>query len=188
MTDAYCGHESGIACIVCKESNSCFYDGEAIVENVSPLGFILGDEGSGAVLGKLLVGDLFKNQLSARLKSEFLNRFNLTVADVIDRVYRQPFPNRFLASLSPFLLEHIDDPKIFNLIKNSFHAFFTRNVMQYDYRHQPIYFVGSIAFYYQEMLRSAAQELGLEIVRVEKSPLQGLIDYYSSKIGSKSLV
>ena len=107
---ALCGHQAGIACILGTGSNSCSYDGENIVANVSPLGFILGDEGSGAVLGKLLVGSLLKNQLAPGLKEEFLERYALTPADIIERVYRRPLPNRFLASLSPFLAEHLDPP------------------------------------------------------------------------------
>lgn len=78
-----CGHEKGIVCILGTGSNSCFYDGEEIVSNVSPLGFILGDEGSGAVLGKLLVGDILKNQLPAQLKEEFLKQFDLTAPEII---------------------------------------------------------------------------------------------------------
>lgn len=96
-----CGREAGITCILGTGSNSCFYDGKEIVNHISPLGFILGDEGSGAVLGKLLVGDILKNQLSPAIKEAFLKQFDLTVPEIIDRVYRQPFPNRFLASLSP---------------------------------------------------------------------------------------
>ncbi|WP_373830478.1 BadF/BadG/BcrA/BcrD ATPase family protein, partial [Bacteroides heparinolyticus] len=92
-----CGHTPGIACIMGTGSNSCYYNGQDIVANVSPLGFILGDEGSGACLGKLLVGDLLKNQMTPGLKEKFLKQFDLTPADIIDRVYRQPFPNRFLA-------------------------------------------------------------------------------------------
>lgn len=90
-----CGHEAGIACILGTGSNSCFYNGEEIISNISPLGFILGDEGSGAVLGKLLVGDVLKNQLPSTIKEAFLKQFDLTVPEIIDRVYRQPFPNRF---------------------------------------------------------------------------------------------
>ena len=102
-----CGHEAGIACILGTGSNSCFYNGKEIVNNISPLGFILGDEGSGAVLGKLLVGDVLKNQLPPAIKEAFLKQFDLTAPEIIDRVYRQPFPNRFLASLSPFLAQHL---------------------------------------------------------------------------------
>ena len=90
-----CGYLPGIACIMGTGSNSCYYNGKNIVENVSPLGFILGDEGSGAVLGKLLVSDLLKNQLTPGLKEKFLEKYGLTVAEIIDRVYRKPFPHRF---------------------------------------------------------------------------------------------
>ena len=127
-----CGRESGIACIMGTGSNSCYYDGQNIVANVSPLGFILGDEGSGACLGKLMVGDLLKNQMTPELKEKFLQQFNLTPADIIDRVYRKPFPNRFLASLSPFLSQNINEPCVHDLVLNSFKAFFKRNIMQYD--------------------------------------------------------
>ena len=173
-----CGHQAGIACIMGTGSNSCYYDGEKIVQNVSPLGFILGDEGSGACLGKLLVGDLLKNQLGAELKEEFLSQYNLTPADIIDRVYRKPFPNRFLASLSPFLAQHIDNPGIRNLVLGSFKAFLKRNVMQYDYNNTPVHFIGSVAFYYQEVLSQAANETGICLGTILKSPMEGLIAYH----------
>ena len=143
-----CGQKAGIACILGTGSNSCFYNGKEIVSNISPLGFILGDEGSGAVLGKLLVGDILKNQLPATLKEEFLKQFDLTPPEIIDRVYRQPFPNRFLASLSPFIAQHLEEPAIRQLVMNSFIAFFRRNVMQYDYKQYPVHFIGSIAYCY----------------------------------------
>ena len=106
---ALCGDRPGIACILGTGSNSCQYDGKEIVKNVSPLGFILGDEGSGAVLGKLLIGDVLKDQLPPALKELFLSQYELTPASIMDRVYRQPFPNRFLAGFSPFILEHLDE-------------------------------------------------------------------------------
>lgn len=140
-----CGHEAGIACILGTGSNSCFYNGKEIEANVSPLGFILGDEGSGAVLGKLFIGDLLKNQLPAGLKEKFLERYQLTPADIIDRVYRKPFPNRYLATLSPFISEHITIPEVRQLVKQSFKAFLVRNVMQYDYQHYAVGFNGSTA-------------------------------------------
>ena len=127
---ALCGRQAGIACILGTGSNSCSYDGENIVANVSPLGFILGDEGSGAVLGKLLVGSLLKNQLAPGLKEEFLERYALTPADIIERVYRRPLPNRFLASLSPFLAEHLEDEGIHRLVLDAFRDFLRRNVMR----------------------------------------------------------
>ncbi len=174
-----CGREPGIACIMGTGSNSCFYDGRAIVTNVSPLGFILGDEGSGAVLGKLLVGDILKNQMTPELKEEFFQRFGLTPPDIIDRVYRQPFPNRFLASLSPFLLEHIHEPKIHTLVLNSFRDFLKRNVMQYDYQRHQVHFAGSVAYYYRDILREAAHAAGIRTGAILQSPMEGLIQFHT---------
>ena len=173
-----CGHEAGIVCILGTGSNSCFYNGEEIVDNVSPLGFILGDEGSGAVLGKLLVGDILKKQLPPALKEVFLKQFNLTSPEIIDRVYRQPFPNRFLASLSPFLAQHIEEPAIHSLVLNSFLAFLRRNVMQYDYKYYPVHFIGSIAYYYKEVLQEAMQQTDLKLGKILQSPMEGLIQYH----------
>ena len=173
-----CGRQAGIACILGTGSNSCFYDGQQIARNVSPLGYILGDEGGGAVLGKLLVGDLLKDMMTEELKDKFLQQYNLTTAQIIDRVYRQPFPNRFLAGLSPFLAENIHEPMIHSLVLNSFKSFIVRNVMKYDYHTLQVHFTGSIAFYYQDILAEAAAETGIRIGRVEKSPLQGLVAFH----------
>lgn len=173
-----CGHRAGIACIMGTGSNSCYYDGTEIVQNVSPLGFILGDEGSAAVLGKLLVGNLLKNQMPAGMKEEFLNEFDLTPAEIIDRVYRRPFPNRFLASLSPFLARHIAVPEVHQLVLNSFKDFLKRNVMQYNRRNLPVHFTGSVAFYYKGVLEEAVQAMGMQMGQVLQSPMEGLIKFH----------
>ena len=175
-----CGREAGIACIMGTGSNSCYYDGENIVANVSPLGFILGDEGSGACLGKLMVGDLLKNQMTPELKEKFLKQFNLTPADIIDRVYRKPFPNRFLASLSPFLSQNINEPCVHDLVLNSFKAFFKRNIMQYEnYQNLKVNLIGSVAFYYKEVLAEAAEAMGIQLGTIIQSPMEGLIKYHA---------
>ena len=175
-----CGREAGIACIMGTGSNSCYYDGENIVANVSPLGFILGDEGSGACLGKLMVGDLLKNQMNPELKEKFLKQFNLTPADIIDRVYRKPFPNRFLASLSPFLSQNINEPCVHELVLNSFKAFFKRNIMQYEnYQNLKVNLIGSVAFYYKEVLAEAAEAMGIQLGTIIQSPMEGLIKYHA---------
>ena len=173
-----CGHHAGIACIMGTGSNSCYYDGGKIVQNVSPLGFILGDEGSGACLGKLLVGDILKNQMTPELKEKFLSQFNLTPADIIDRVYRKPFPKRFLASLSPFLAQNLNEPCVHNLVLNSFKSFLKRNVMQYDYTSHEVHFIGSVAYYYKDVLAQAADEMGIRLGTILKSPMEGLIAYH----------
>lgn len=175
-----CGYLPGIACIMGTGSNSCYYDGKNIADNVSPLGFILGDEGSGAFLGKTLVSDLLKNQLTPGLKEKFLSKFNLTVGEIIDRVYRKPFPNRFLASFSPFIAENLDDPSIHNLVMTSFKSFLKRNVMQYkNWDKLPIHFVGSVAFNYQEVLIAAIESMGMKSGKIIQSPMEGLIKYHS---------
>ena len=175
-----CGSQPGIACILGTGSNSCFYDGKEIVSNVSPLGFILGDEGSGAVLGKMLVGDVLKNQLPEALKEEFLARYELTPAIILERVYKKPFPNRFLASLSPFLVEHLDVPEIHTLVQNGFKAFFERNVKQYDYKQYPVHLIGSLAYYYRSVLQEAAEQTGVRLGTIKQSPMEGLISYHSN--------
>ena len=175
---ALCGDEPGIACTLGTGSNSCYYDGKEIIKNVSPLGFILGDEGSGAVLGKLLIGDVLKNQLPPALKEQFLTQYGLTPASIMDKVYRQPFPNRFLAGLSPFIREHLDEPAIWELVTRSFLAFFTRNVKQYDCFELPVHLVGSVAWYYQDILKDIAFDLGLHLGAIAQSPMEGLIAYH----------
>jgi N-acetylglucosamine kinase-like BadF-type ATPase len=168
----------GIACILGTGSNSCLYDGKTIIENVSPLGFILGDEGSGAVLGKTLIADCLKNQLSPKLKDKLLNEYKLTPAIILENVYKQAFPNRFLAKLTPFLLEHINEPSIFNIVYDSFDAFFVRNVMQYDLENIKVGFVGSVAFYFHDTLEIVASERGIVVSEIVQSPMNGLIEYY----------
>lgn len=181
---AVCGNEAGIVCILGTGSNSCYYDGKAITAHVSPLGFILGDEGSGAVLGKMLVGDVLKNQLPERLKEKFLKQYALTMPEIIDRVYRKPFPNRFLAGLSPFLLEHIDEPQVRAIVENGFRAFFSRNVAQYDYKANEVHFVGSIAYYYRDILKEIAEEYTVRLGKILHHPMAGLIAYHSRNLNS----
>lgn len=177
---ALCGDKAGVACILGTGSNSCFYNGKEIVENISPLGFILGDEGSGASLGKLLVGDCLKNQLSPQLKEKFFVQFELTPAKILESVYKMPFPNRFLARLSPFLIQNIEQPEIRKIVRDGFRAFFTRNVMQYEYKNYPICFVGSVAYFYKEVLAEVAAELGMQLGTIIQSPMAGLIAYHST--------
>lgn len=172
-------HEAGIACIMGTGSNSCYYDGSEIVQNVSPLGFILGDEGSGAVLGKLLVADCLKNQLPEWIRDKFLDEYELSPADILDRVYKQPFPNRFLAKFTPFILEHIEEPAIFNLVYDSFDAFLVRNVLQYPLEDMKTGFVGSVAYYFRDTLEIVASERGIVISEIQRNPMEGLVRFHS---------
>ncbi|MBR4520415.1 MAG: ATPase [Paludibacteraceae bacterium] len=173
-------HSEGVACILGTGSNSCLYDGEKFTKNVPALGFILGDEGSGAVLGKRLVADLLKDQLNDDLKQQFLKEYNLTQADIIDKVYRQPFPNRFLASLSKFCADHIDNPIIYDLVYDHFQTFVTRILKQYP--SVPVGFVGSIAYYYRDVLGKVLADNHIEIADILQSPMPGLIEYHKADV------
>ena len=178
---ALCGREAGIACIMGTGSNSCAYDGKRITAHVPPMGYILGDEGSGAVLGKLLVGDVVKHQLPASVEEAFYQETGLSESAILEKVYRQPFPNRFLASLVPFLKAHIEVQAVQQLVERSFEAFFVRNIAVY----QPeagsaVHFVGSIAYHFQAQLSRVAEAQGLRIGRIMQSPMEGLIHYHAS--------
>lgn len=176
---ALCGKEPGIACILGTGSNSCFYNGTQIAWQVPALGFILGDEGSGANLGKRLVSDLLKNQLDDQLKEEFFAQFNTNMADIIENVYRKPFPSRYLASLNVFLEQHKTNKAVHALLVNAFSDFIRRNVMQYDYHEYPMNCIGTIALVYQSELTEAAQALGVKIGTISKAPMEGLLKYHT---------
>ena len=177
---ALCGHEEGIACVLGTGSNSCLYDGKEIISNIPPLGYILGDEGSSAVLGRRLVGDCLKNQLPEAIRDEFLTEYQLTQEIILEKVYRQPLANRFLASLTPFLSKHRDVPEVHKLLVESFIDFFVRNVKQYRRPWLRIHFVGSIANAFSSELKEAAESLGMEIGTIMRSPMEGLVRYHGS--------
>lgn len=179
---AMLGTDRGIVCILGTGSNSCLYDGRNISHNIPSLGFILGDEGSGAALGKRLVSDTFKQQLPESVQQKFLQAFSLTTADVLDRVYRQPNPNRFLASLVPFIAENLWNPYIYSLVRREFEAFLQRNVLQYPGAHSmPVAFVGSIACYFREILDKVCLDANIRVGSVAKDPMQGLIDFHTAQ-------
>lgn len=178
---ALCGHEEGIACVLGTGSNSCLYNGKEIIANTPPLGYILGDEGSSAVLGRRLVGDCLKNQLPEALRDEFLAEYQLTQEIILEKVYRQPLANRFLASLTPFLSKHKEVPEVHKLLVESFVDFFVRNVKQYRRPWLPIHFVGSIANAFSAELKVAAESLGMELGTIIQSPIEGLVKYHGSE-------
>ena len=184
------GHNPGVACILGTGSGSCFYNGETIEWCVPSLGYILGDEGSAAVLGKRLVGDLLKNQLeptansqqpTANLKEIFFEEYETSMADIIEKVYRQPFPNRFLAKLSRFCADHIEDERIHALVYDHFVQFIRRNLVQYR-SEQPLGFVGSIAYYYRPILEEAMRAEGQPLGTILQDPIPGLIEYHKDVI------
>ena len=176
---AVVGSQEGIACILGTGANSCLYDGRQIIQNTPPLGYILGDEGSGAVLGKRFLNALYKGFVPVSLVTGFQEDIGMDMSAVIARVYREPMANRFLASLSPFISRHIDVPEVRQLVVDNFCDFFRRNVVQYARRDLPVGFVGSIAWHYEDQLREAASQEGFIVGRVLKSPIDGLVAYHT---------
>jgi len=174
------GNQSGIACILGTGSNVCLYDGENITGGVSPLGFILGDEGSGAVMGRKLLGDYFKEIMPPNLRDEFTLRYKLTRDEVLNRVYRGEKPNQFLAQFTPFLAEHIGSDYCKEFIKQNFIEFFERNVCKLpNYKTYPIGFIGSVAWYFSSVLIPVANTYGFIEPIIIKDPIDGLEKYYT---------
>lgn len=176
------GNNPGIACILGTGANSCLYNGSSIVANTHPLGFILGDEGSGAYIGKRLLSDALKGLMANDLADKLIKFTGLDYSQIISRVYRKPFPNRFLASLTRFAADNIERDEIRNIILESFISFIDRNITPYGSTiySQPISAVGSVAFHFEFILAEAIDTCGLQLGQVIQSPLEGLIDYYSS--------
>lgn len=170
------GNDEGIACILGTGSNSCLYDGKEIVKNVPPLGYILGDEGGGAVLGKFFFNALFKGFLPKEMLEEYLEKEQLTYAEIIERVYRKPLANRFLASTSHFIASHLDSEPLRELVKENFRGFFRRNVMQYGRPDLEVGIVGSIAHVYRKELTEVAREENIKLNRIVQSPIYLLVE------------
>lgn len=170
-------HNEGIACILGTGSNSCQYNGNGIVKNVSPLGFILGDEGSGAVLGKNFIGDILKGLAPIEITERFFQEENISPAVIMDKIYKQPFPNRFLAQFSKHIYQYKKEPYFHQLLITCFKDFFFRNISQYP-ESLAIGLIGSIAYYFQEELLDVARQDNRTITIIEKSPIDGLIKYH----------
>lgn len=174
------GHESGLACILGTGSNSCLYDGKDIVQSVSPLGYVLGDEGSNSYLGKQLVADILRGFAPIGVRTAFFEKFDTTSDEIMDNVYSQPLPNRSLARYASVLADLMDVPYVRELLYNAFMAYFRRNISFYDYEKTPLSFVGSTAVTYKEVLLDAARDFGATVRSVCLSSLPGLIDYHAN--------
>lgn len=171
------GREKGIAVILGTGSNSCLWDGEKILRNIRPGGFILGDEGSAAVLGKTFVADYLKGLVPEEVAVPFGQQFQADYLTVVKNVYREPSPARYLGSFAPFLVRHQDHPYVKSLIENNFRSFFRRCISQYG-TGLPIGVTGSFGAACQGILSEVALSEGYEIRCVAASPLEGLIQYY----------
>jgi len=178
---ALCGSSQGIACILGTGANSCVYDGSHITGNSPALGYILGDDGSGAALGRRLLRCLYKGVFRKEIVSNFEEETGLSVPTIINKVYRQPMPNRFLASLSEYVGRHLSDfPEFQAMVRANFLDFIDNDILPYRRIDLPVSFVGSIAWFYERQLREAADIAQLEVGVVCRSPLQGLVEFHKN--------
>jgi len=177
---ALCGSEKGIACILGTGSNSCYYNGKKIVKNSPGLGYVLGDEGSGAYLGKKVIQYFLYNTFDADLMDRFTAKFNTSSYEILDAVYKKPLPNRYLASFAIFLAENRGHYMVENIIEDGFNDFFFNHI--YKYRESwtlPINFIGSVAYGFKDVLKEMCTSYELQLGKVLQKPMDGLIKYHS---------
>ncbi|MCD4746156.1 MAG: ATPase [Bacteroidales bacterium] len=173
------GNNNGIACILGTGSNSCYFDGKKIAENVPSLGYFFGDEGSGAHLGKTLIKAYLLNKVPVEIKNAFNKKYSYTRENILDAIYNLPKPNIFLASFSEFFLENISNNYIREIILNCFREFFSNQIKKYkNYKKIPIGFVGSIAYHFKDILKEVAEENNVSIQKVLKTPIEDLQGFH----------
>ena len=177
---ALCGNEKGIACILGTGSNSCYYNGKRIVKNSPGLGFILGDEGSGAYLGKKVIQYYLYNTFDEDLRSRFDAKFVTNTNEILNAVYKQPLANRYLASFAIFLAENRGHYMVENIIEDGFNDFFYTHIYKYrESRNLPVHFTGGIAFGFKDVLAQMCNSYQLQLGNVLRNPMEGLIKYHS---------
>ena len=173
--------QPGLACIIGTGSNSCIYDGEKIVKNVRPLGYVLGDEGSGAYIGKRFIADCLKGLAPVALTEEFEDEYSIDLDDVLDEIYIHALASVLLSSYTNFLHKHIDHEYVQKIVYDSFITFFERNIASYDYRNNPVSIVGSVACNFSPILQRAAEDFGLKVHKIVPSSMPGLVEYHTTK-------
>jgi N-acetylglucosamine kinase-like BadF-type ATPase len=179
---ALCGKEAGIACILGTGSNSCLYDGVNIVDNIPSLGFIIGDEGGGGYIGRKLLQSYFYRELPEDLVVLLEAKFDMQRSSVLNQIYGQETPNRFVAEFAGFLTENNKHPFIHTLLYKSFMEFLTRQVIKYEnFGNLPIHFIGSIAHYNRNIILEALDSLVLKPGKFMRDPMEGLILYHAKK-------
>ncbi len=176
---ALCGKLPGMVAILGTGSNTCFYDGKTIVANTPSLGYILGDEGSGAHIGKIFIQAFLNNELPEHIKNNFSARQNNSQAIILDAIYKKPYPNRYLAGFSKFVFQNIKEQYLLDLVVNCFQQFFDKHICKYpNYKETPLNCVGSIAFYYSKLLKHVAEKNNVSVGTILESPIAALSLYY----------
>jgi glucosamine kinase len=178
-----CGKEKGIACILGTGSSSGYYNGHSVEKNIAGLGYVLGDEGSGAYLGKLLAGQYLYDKLDAVLHKKFSVQFSCTYDSLLERIYSSSSANSLLASFSVFLSENRGHPVIENILLKGLGDFFSMHISEYEQcRSVPIHFTGGVAFTYKDVLQKLCKEYSFDYGNVVKEPMDGLVKYYRAML------
>lgn len=176
---AVCGNDKGIACILGTGSNSCYYNGKTIVKNSPGLGYVLGDEGSGAYLGKKVVQYYLYNTFDEDLRSLFDARFVTNTSEILDSVYKKPLPNRYLAGFTMFLAENRGHYMIENIIEDGLNDFFFQHLNKYnEVWKYPVHFIGSVAHGFKDVIQDLCASYEFELGTILKNPMQGLVKYH----------
>lgn len=177
---ALCKTSGGMVAILGTGTNTCLYDGKQITHNIPALGYVLGDEGGGVSLGKLLIKMVLHKKLSSNLLGDFKKSFpDLTINIILDKVYQQPLPNRFLASFSPFIAQHKSHSEIKQLINSCFHQFFSEYIVFYpNYKNYPLHLVGSIAYHFKNEISEVANKYEVKIGDVLQQPIDELVEFH----------
>ncbi|MBU8892422.1 MAG: ATPase [Bacteroidales bacterium] len=172
-------NESGIAVILGTGANTCLYNGKEIVENIPSLGFILGDEGGGDYMGKLFITDFLYGNIPEDISSKFSDKYKLSTSIILHKIYKESFPNRFLASFSEFISLHKTNSYMNNIIKKTFRKLFEIHICKYqDYENKKIRVTGSVGFHFKKQLTEVASEFNLKIDHVEKNPVLRLAQFH----------
>ena len=175
-----CGNEKGIACILGTGTNSCYYDGKKIKKNNPGLGYVLGDEGSGTHLGKKVLQYFLYDTFDEELMHDFKMTYQTSAAEILNKVYKQPLPNRYLAQFTMFLAQNRGHFMVENILEDNFHDFVYQNLYKYaESWKYPIHFTGSVAFHFKDVLASVMEAHGLILGKVTQSPMKGLEQHYS---------
>ncbi|MEJ7913193.1 MAG: N-acetylglucosamine kinase [Chitinophagaceae bacterium] len=177
---ALCRHQKGLACILGTGSNSCYYNGRKIVKNSPGIGYVLGDEGSGAYLGKQVLQHYFYKTYDEDLAARFDAMFATNAVEILDHVYKKPLPNRYLASFALFLAQNRDHYIVENIIYDGLNDFFWQHLSKYgEVWNTPVNFVGSVAYGFRDVLGELCTSYGFELGVVLKAPMPGLIKFHT---------
>ena len=180
---ALCGDSAGIACILGTGSGSCAFDGKHISGRIPSLGFILGDEGSGAYLGKILITDFLRGKMPVETQKKLLETYSIDKETVLETINKNEMPSRYLATFAKFIGEQQDDHYVFDIAYRGFRAFADNYIIRYkDFDKMDVHFVGSVAYYNKKALCKLSEDLSFNIGNIYKAPMEGLIKYHTQNL------